>query len=80
MTIFEALIFNRELLTRLRAIGIRLDDTDYIDLFIDFNKMIDAGEKASYAVTTLSDRYDISERKIYAILQRFKSHCTPGAV
>lgn len=39
MTIFEILKFNRELLDRLRKSGIRLEDADYIDLFVDFNKM-----------------------------------------
>lgn len=33
MTIFEVLKFNRELLERLHQIGVRLEDTAYIDLF-----------------------------------------------
>ena len=45
MTIFEILKFNRELLERLRNIGVRLEDTRYIDLFGEFNDMVLAGEK-----------------------------------
>lgn len=45
MTIFEILKFNRELLNRLRQSGIRLEDADYIDLFVDFNKMVADGER-----------------------------------
>lgn len=63
MTIFEILKFNRELLNRLRQSGIRLEDADYIELFVDFNKMVAAGEKVSYAVACLATDYHISERK-----------------
>ena len=45
MTIFEILKFNRELLERLRNIGVRLEDTSYIDLFGEFNDMVLAGKR-----------------------------------
>ncbi len=80
MTIFEALNLNRELLVRLRRAGIRLDDTDYIDLFSDYNKMVAAGDKVSYAVAVLADRYNVSERKVYGLIRHFRSDCNPAAV
>lgn len=80
MTIFDILNFNRELLERLRRIGVKLEDTDYIDLFADFNNMVGAGNKVTYAVAVLADRYNVSERKIYSIIKRFRDDCTPGAV
>ncbi len=90
MTIFEVLNFNRELLERLRRIGVRLEDTAYIDLFIDFNNMVGDGDKVSYAVAVLSAKYEVSERKVYSLIKRFqssalplcpaKNDCNPGAV
>lgn len=80
MTIFEILKFNRELLNRLRKAGIRLEDADYIDLFVDFNNMVSAGDKVSYAVAILADRYGISERKVYSLVKHFQNDCNPGAV
>lgn len=90
MTIFEVLNFNRELLERLRRIGVRLEDTAYIDLFADFNNMVGAGDKVSYAVAVLADRYGVSERKVYSLIKHFqssalplyppKNDCNPGAV
>ena len=71
MTIFEILKFNRELLERLRNIGVRLEDTRYIDLFGEFNDMVLAGEKVSYAVAVLADKYGI---------RHFRNDCNPGAV
>ena len=64
MTIFEVLNFNRELLERLRRIGVRLEDTAYIDLFVDFNNMVGAGDKVSYAVAAMTLRFSISETPI----------------
>ena len=55
-------------------IGVRLEDTAYIDLFVDFNNMVDAGNKVSYAVAVLADKYDVSERKVY----RFQVNTVPG--
>lgn len=75
MTIFEVLNFNRELLDRLRSMGISLDDTQYIDLFADFSKMVADGDKVSYAVAVLADRYSVSERKVYSLIKRYKSDC-----
>lgn len=80
MTIFEVLNFNRELLERLRRIGVRLEDTTYIDLFVDFNNMVGAGDKVSYAVAVLADKYGVSERMVYALIKRFRTDCNPGAV
>lgn len=80
MTIFEILNFNKELINRLRIAGIRLDDTLYIDLFADYRKLVNNGDKVSYAVAILANKYNISERKVYSILRRFKSECTFNAV
>lgn len=80
MTIFEILKFNRELLTRLRQSGIRLEDADYVDLFVDFHNMVAGGDKVSYAVACMAQRFGISERKVYTIIKRFKAECNQGAV
>lgn len=48
MKVIEILNFNRELLKRLQASGIRLEDARYIDLYSDYTRMLDQGEKVSY--------------------------------
>ena len=80
MTIFEILKFNRELLDRIRNSGIRLEDTEYIDLFVDFNRMVATGDKVTYAVACLATNYNISERKVYSLIKRFQTDCNSGAV
>ncbi|MBT0707349.1 hypothetical protein [Phocaeicola vulgatus] len=75
MKVIEILNFNRELLKRLQAAGIRLEDARYIDLYSDYTRLLDQGEKVSYAVAVLSEKYSVSERKVYALVKRFKSDC-----
>ena len=56
MKVIEILNFNRELLKRLQASGIRLEDARYIDLYSDYTRMLDQGEKVSYVVAVLSEK------------------------
>lgn len=42
--------------------------------------MIAAGDKVSYAVAVLADRYNVSERKVYGLIRHFRSDCNPAAV
>ena len=80
MKIFEILNFNRELLNRIYDAGIRLEDIRYVGLFSEYSSMVDAGEKVSYAVALLSEKYAVSERKVYSLVKRFQNDCIPRAV
>lgn len=80
MTLFEILNFNRELITRLDSVGFRLRDCRFVPLYADYQRLHALGEKTTYIVALLSDRYDVSERKVYDIIRRFGMDCTPCAV
>lgn len=80
MTVFEILKFNREMLERLGRMGVRLDDTRYIDLFSEFCDMVNSGDKVSYAVAVLADRYGVSEQKVYSLLRHFRTDCSHDAL
>lgn len=80
MTIIELLKFNLELLKKLKGAGIRLEDADFVDMYSEYSCMMERGEKVSYAVAILSEKYSVSERKVYALLKHFKSDCKDGAV
>lgn len=80
MKIIDVLKFNRELLNNLRTAGIRLEDAEYVDLYSDYTRMLAHGEKVSYIVAVLAERYGICERKVYSLIRRFQSDClTPSA-
>ena len=80
MKVIEILNFNRELLTRLLESGIRLEDVRYVNLYTDYFHLLRAGEKMTYIVARLAERYGISERKVYGLIKRFQSDCKPLTV
>ena len=80
MKVIEILNFNRELLTRLLESGIRLEDVRYVNLYTDYFHLPRAGEKMTYIVAILAERYGISERKVYGLIKRFQSDCKPLTV
>lgn len=75
MKVIEVVKFNRELLSRMKVAGIKLEDAQYVDLFQDYVDMLSSGAKVSYIVMILSDKYSVSERKVYSLIKHFKSDC-----
>ena len=80
MKTIEVLKFNSELIKRLKIAGIRLEDEEFVDLYTDYTMLLEHGEKVSYIVARLSDKYAVSERKVYMLIKRFQSDCKPLAV
>ena len=77
---FEVLNFAYELLKKLKNAGIKLEDANYITIFTEYQEMIDHGEKVTYAVSVLAEKYHVSERKVYDLIKRFQSDCKIPAV
>lgn len=78
MKIYELLNFNRELLERLSSAGIKPDDYKYADLYADYERLDRKGEKKTYIVACLAEKYSISERQVYLVLGRMEkdlSYC-----
>ena len=80
MKIIEVLKFNRELIKRLKIAGIRLEDEEFVDLYTDYTTLLNRGEKVSYIIARLSEKYAVSERKVYMLIKRFQSDCKSLAV
>lgn len=80
MKLFEVINFNRELLNRLISVGARLNDCKYIGLYDDFLELREKGEKTTWIVASLAEKYHVSERKVYNIIKRFSTDCTKPAV
>ncbi len=80
MKIIEVLKFNRELIKRLKIAGIRLEDEEFVDLYTDYTTLLNRGEKVSYIIARLSEKYTVSERKVYMLIKRIQSDCKPLAV
>lgn len=57
-----------------------MEDVQYIELYNDNNRLLDEGEKVSYIVAVLAERYNVCERKVYTLIKRLQSDCNPFAV
>ncbi len=68
MKLYELLDFNKELLNRLFCAGIKPEDYRFADLFADYKRLCQEGEKKTYIVAMLADKYGISERKVYSVI------------
>lgn len=80
MKVIEVLEFNRELIKRLKLAGIRLEDAEFVDLYTEYESLTAQGEKVSYVVAHLAEKYAVSERKVYGLIKRFRADCNPRAV
>lgn len=80
MKVFELILLNRPLLNICLDTGIRANDVRFIDLYKEYDSLYKEGNKVSYIVAYLSEKYGISERKVYDLLRRFKEDCNIGAV
>ena len=80
MKVIEILNLNKELQKNFQKAGIRLDDVEYIDLYKELLTLQNNGEKVSYIVAILADKYCVSERKVYDLIRRFKTDCNLLAV
>lgn len=57
-----------------------MEEVQYIELYNDYNRLLDEGEKVSYIVAVLAERYNVCERKVYTLIKRLQSDCNPFAV
>ena len=76
----EILKIGRNILDLLQQSCIRMDDVRYISLYDEYSSIMKKGVKKSYAVALLSEKYGISERKVYYLLKKFNADCKVDAV
>ena len=79
MKVFELLNFNRESIKIMRRCGVRLNDVDYIGLFVEYRRMVAEGEKVTYVVARLAEKYAISVRQVYVLVKRMNMDCRMDA-
>ena len=74
MTIYKILTLHKPILEVLSTAGInRIDKLYYINIYQEYKERADKGEKVSFIVLKLAEKYNLSERTIYKII-RLLSH------
>ena len=69
----DLILFNKELLQRLKEAGVRMDDYRYCDMYLDYVKMTHEGLSRKAVVLTLAETYDISDRQVYNIIRHMET-------
>lgn len=80
MNIYEILSLNRELLEKLHDFGITTEDYKYVEIYNEYVKLRSCGCKVTYIVAVLSNKFNISERKVYKIISKMQKDCKICAV
>ena len=80
MKVVEILKLGKKFLEVLQDSCIKMEDLRYIGLYEEFMDIVSAGGKATYAVAMLSEKYQISERKVYYLIKKLGKDCNIGAV
>lgn len=73
MLVADFVKISSETMKLLSKFDIRTNDFRYVDMYADYEKMANRGDKISYIVTMLSDKYSVSEATVYRMLRRFKA-------
>lgn len=79
MNLFDALKISGQTLQALAELGYKAGDERYMPMFRDHLDMAARGEKKTYSVAVLADRYAVSERTVYNVVKRFSADCNDGA-
>ncbi len=80
MKVVEILKLGSEILKVLQESCIKVDDYKYVEMYEEYKEIVECGGKSSYAVAVLAEKYGISERKVYYLLQKLSKDCKIGAV
>ena len=75
MKVVEILELGRNFIELLQESCIKVEDVRFIGLYYDYIDLIRQGNKKSYAVIVLSQKYNISERQVYYIIKKLSADC-----
>ena len=80
MKVIELLKIDQLVLRLLQEYCIKVADVRFVELYEDYVRIISGGEKVSYAVAFLAEKYSISERKVYYLIKKLSEDCNILAV
>ena len=80
MTYYELLKFCGCIIEQLEKSGVKPTDHKYLRLFEEYREAKQRGEKISYVVACLAEKYGMSQRAVYNIVRRMRTDCKSGSV
>ena len=75
MKVIEIMKLGRKFFELLQKACIKLSDFEHIELYDEYEEMLEAGLKKCYIVAYLSEKYRVSERKVWYVIKKFERDC-----
>ena len=73
MTGYELLAVNANLLKKMQSAALSVDDIKYMEMYREYERLRNEWHKKTYIMQYLSDEYEVSERTVYRIVDRFSA-------
>ena len=68
----DLIMFNAEMMRKLKEAGIRIDDYKYVDMWRDYVEMLKTAESRKEVMLSLADRYGITDLQVYNIIKHLE--------
>ena len=75
MKVVEIIRLSKNILEALQNSCIKINDIRYLQMYDEYVSLINERHKKSYVVALLSDKYKVSERQVYYVIQKFSKEC-----
>lgn len=76
MKVVEILKLSRNWLELLQNACIKVSDIKHLEMYEEYQRMIEEGHKISYISSYLSEKFRISERQFFYLIKRLSQDCT----
>lgn len=73
MRIADFIRLHKDIMNLLSSCNVKMDDFKYVEMFGDYEVMREDGEKVSYIVAALAEKYGLCEASVYRVLRKFKA-------
>ena len=68
----DLIMFNAEMMRKLKEAGIRRDDYKYADMWKDYVEMMKTAGSRKEVILSLAEKYKITDRQVYNIIKHLE--------
>lgn len=68
----DLVLFNEEMMRKLRKAGIRPDDYKYADLYRDYQSLCQTADSRKEVILSLAEKYGYTDRQVYNIIKHLE--------
>lgn len=68
----DLILFNEELMRKLRKAGVRPDDYKYADIYREYQRLTQTESSRKVIILSLAERYGYTDRQVYNIIKHME--------